>query len=215
MVLLLADALDIPLRARNEMLRAANHEARYSEPPLDLAISGYVDSALKTMLAQHNPFPMIIFDRSYNIVRANDAAQLLVHKFFAETSETNLLKLLFSEKGQAVIANWQDVAAESLRRIQRELLHDTNDPELQNLHQILVDTPNIPENWRQPQLNHLSRPLHSIRLNAANIRLCFLMTITKFDAPQNITLNDLRIESWYPLDRDTEEFCKTQASKVC
>ena len=44
--------------------------------------------------------------------------------------------------------------------------------------------------------------LHSL------FELAFLTTMTGFNAPQNITLEEIRIESYIPLDNATDEFCK-------
>jgi hypothetical protein len=37
-----------------------------------------------------------------------------------------------------------------------------------------------------------------------DVELAFLTTVTHFDAPQNITLQELKIESYFPLDDATE-----------
>lgn len=36
----------------------------------------------------------------------------------------------------------------------------------------------------------------------------FLTTITEFNAPQNVTLEELRIESYFPLDDQTRTLCE-------
>jgi hypothetical protein len=40
-----------------------------------------------------------------------------------------------------------------------------------------------------------------------DLELAFLSTITSFNAPGNVTLEELRIESYYPLDQATERAC--------
>ena len=50
-----------------------------------------------------------------------------------------------------------------------------------------------------------------IHLKRDDIELAFLTTVTAFNAPGNVTLEELRIESYFPLDRATEEACKKLA----
>lgn len=208
MVLLLAEALDVPLRNRNEMLRAAGFDARYPEPGVNEAIAGRLGMAIDAMLEHHEPLPMIVFDRFYTLMRANDAGTHLLGMLWPDRTEHNLLRLIFGNQTRSVIENWEELASSSLRRLQRELLYNANDHELRQLLEDLLQEPGVPQDWRQPKLSSLSEPFLAIVLRVAERRLSFLMSITAFDAPQNITLNELRIESWFPLDPDTESFCE-------
>jgi len=47
-----------------------------------------------------------------------------------------------------------------------------------------------------------------VEFRAGDISLNFLTTITEFNAPQNVTLEELRIESYFPLDDRTRELCE-------
>ena len=40
-----------------------------------------------------------------------------------------------------------------------------------------------------------------------DLELAFLTTLTSFSAPGNVTLDELRIESYFPLDEATERAC--------
>ncbi len=40
----------------------------------------------------------------------------------------------------------------------------------------------------------------------------FVTTVTAFSAPQNVTLEELRIESYFPRDEGTERICAALAS---
>jgi hypothetical protein len=37
--------------------------------------------------------------------------------------------------------------------------------------------------------------------------VAFLTTVTTFSAPQNVALEELHLESWFPLDDGTAEVC--------
>ena len=68
-------------------------------------------------------------------------------------------------------------------------------------------SPDVPETWRQPNLDSPSEPTLSFRLRRDSLDLAFLTTITSFNAPQNVTLEELRIESYFPLDDATDVDC--------
>lgn len=44
-----------------------------------------------------------------------------------------------------------------------------------------------------------------VEFRAGDLSLKFLTTITEFNAPQNVTLEELRIESYFPVDEQTRE----------
>lgn len=190
------------------MLRAANFDARYPEPSLDTVIDEHLDFAIDAMLSHHEPYPMIIFDRTYDFFRGNAAGNTFIEMLKFGSDENNLLKLLFKEQTQRMILNWEQFASAALRRLQRELLYFANDEALRQLLDELLDGPNVPEDWRELNLNNLSEPLETVHINANGHQLAFSMAVTKFDAPQNITISELSIESWFPRDESTREFCR-------
>src|SRR5262245_197275 len=64
MVLLLASALDVPLRERNALLLAAGFAPVYAETPLDADSLGPVRGALEAILAQQEPYPAGVMNRA-------------------------------------------------------------------------------------------------------------------------------------------------------
>jgi len=98
MVLDLAQALDVPLRERNELLVAAGYAPIYSDQALDAPLMNSISKALQRMLRQHEPFPAIVMDRHWNVLMANDAAPQLFSCFVDLTKwpkPRNLLHLMF------------------------------------------------------------------------------------------------------------------------
>ncbi len=83
MVLRLALALDVPLRERNGMLLAAGFAPAYPMAPLGSDQLDRVDTALASMLAQHEPFPAVVMDRGWTVLRANDGAARLFGGLYA------------------------------------------------------------------------------------------------------------------------------------
>ena len=59
----------------------------------------------------------------------------------------------------------------------------------------------------------LARGKHTrIRLRRGDLDVGFLTTVTVFSAPQQVTLDELRIESYFPLDEQTQSTCERLAA---
>src|SRR5438132_3916411 len=74
MVLRLAAALDVPLRQHNLLLLAAGYAPAWRESDLAAPELAVVNRALDHMLAQQEPFPALVVDRRWNLLRANRGA---------------------------------------------------------------------------------------------------------------------------------------------
>jgi hypothetical protein len=68
--------------------------------------------------------------------------------------------------------------------------------------------PEVPESFRQPDFSLPSEPTLPLRLRRGGLEVAFLTTLTVFDAPQNVTLDEVRIESYFPLDEATAAACE-------
>src|SRR4249920_1497381 len=71
MVLLLARALDVPLRDRNDLLSAAGYAPMYRATDLDAPALAQARRALHFVLRQQEPYPAIVIDRHWDILQAN------------------------------------------------------------------------------------------------------------------------------------------------
>ena len=212
MVLLLAEALDVPMRDTNELLRAAGFASHFDEPTVDELLSGPLGDAVRTMLDHHEPFPMMVVDRLYNVLRTNRAGTMLfaladVDLAGHSPSEVNVLRLLFDPANRAMIGDWEVTARTVLRRFQREVLQRPHDIEMAALLEELTNTHGLPADWRQPDPSAPDDPMLGLEFRSGDIGLRFLTTMTEFNAPQNVTLDELRIESYFPIDDETRELC--------
>jgi transcriptional regulator with XRE-family HTH domain len=102
MLLDLAQALDIPLRERNALLIAGGYAPIYSESPLDEPIMKTIDMALRRMLRQHEPFPVLVMDRYWNVLFTNEASPRFFDCFIDMSTRPlprNLLHLMFDPAG--------------------------------------------------------------------------------------------------------------------
>lgn len=219
MVVQLATSLAVPLRQVNAMLRAAGHDAVYDESPD--ALPEAVVSAVGLLKAHHEPFPLVVVDRTYRVLDLNRGAVAVfgavlgdgAAEFRLEPTEVaalglNLARLTFDPAGaQPRLANFEEVGRQLLWRIQREVLADPDDGEMQDLLDDLLSMPTVDPDWRQVDLQVPSDPALVLHLRRDDLDLRFLTTITSFQAPQNVAVEHLRIETWFPYDDETAEAC--------
>jgi hypothetical protein len=120
-----------------------------------------------------------------------------------------MLHVLFDPRlARGAVIGWERTARTLVSRIHRESLARPGDAELAALVRSLFELPDVPPGFRQPDLSAPSEPTVVLRLRVEGLELAFLSTITAFSAPQNVTLDELRIESYFPLDDATARACE-------
>jgi hypothetical protein len=212
MLLVLGSVLDLPLRERNALLLAAGFSAAYHETPLSEPRMASMREALELILRQHEPFGAVALDRHWHVVMVNAGYARVVGALLGTTlpaftvlpePRPNALRLLFDPRGfRPHVVNWEHVAAEMLTRVHREALWG-GDPATRALLDDLRRAAGVPRDWREPDVEtspSLLVPLE-LRLGEASARL--FTTLTTLGAPQDITLQELRIESFHPADEAT------------
>jgi len=212
MVLRLGATLDLPLREQNHLLRAAEFPPAFEEPPLHAIEAPGVRAALDRMLAQQEPYPMVVMNRAYDVVTMNGAGMRLLPLVVANPAALvppfNAMRGLFDPDGfRPFVQNWEAGARSLLSRLHREALHHPEDQRLRDLIDECLAFPGVPDDWREPDFSAASAPTFTVRLHKDDLRLAFLTTLTVFSAPQNVTLEDLLIESYFPLDDETAATC--------
>lgn len=209
MVLRLAAALDVPLRDQNVMLREAGFAPAFAEPGLD-ALAPAVDYALTRLLAHHEPYPMLVLDRAYDVLRANRAAAALAALAVgAVPPRWNAVLALFAAGGvRRHLDNWEPVARQAVARLHRESLSAPQDARLRDLLDLVLELPDVPPDWRRPDFDAGSEGALTLAFRLGEQRATFTTTLMSFHAPQNVTLDELQIECYLPADDATEAFCR-------
>jgi transcriptional regulator with XRE-family HTH domain len=216
MVLRLGATLSVPLRDQNDMLRAAGFAAEFAELGIDGGLPPGIARAIDRMFAQHEPFPITLLDRRYDVLRTNEGATRVLGRFVADSSalpaRVNVFPLLFDPRlARPFVVDWERIAHALVARLHRDTLSRPNDATLGALLRSLFEYPDVPEAWRQPDFSTGSDPTLTLRLKRDDFELTFLTTLTVFSAPQNVTLEELTIESYFPNDEATARACERLA----
>lgn len=223
MVVRLAAALGVPLRHVDAMLEAAGHPAVHGAR--DDALPPSVVDALAALEAHQEPYPLFVVDRVYRVRRVNRAGMALLGALLgvpvpdrAPTPDQvaalglNLARATFDPAGaQPHIVNFAEVGRAILWRIHREVLDDPDDGALRALLDELLALPTVDPGWRDVDLTVPSDPALVVHLRAGDADLRFLTMVTAFQAPQNVAVDELRIELWLPSDAATADACRRLA----
>jgi transcriptional regulator with XRE-family HTH domain len=212
MVLRLGEALDLSMRARNDLLVAAGYaplfrETSFSEPPME-----GVKTALDFILRQQEPYPALVVDQSWNIAGRNDAALRMRHAFLddakvasAGAAARNAMKLIFDPLlYRPFVVDWEAVAQQILLRLRHEARTGAPGAPAALLLQELLEYPDVPRMSAGVTLPP-NEPLMTVTLRRGDLRIKYFSTLCTFGTPQDITLQELRIKCFFPADAQSAE----------
>jgi transcriptional regulator with XRE-family HTH domain len=210
MLLRVAEQLQIPFRERNQILLAAGHAPAFPERPLDDPVLTPVRIALDRILAAHEPYPGIAFNRRWDLVAANEAASSMVERTEMDPAllepPINVLRIGLHPRGLApYIANLGHWRAHFLGRLSEQIAI-TGDPTLVSLMEELADYPGGRDEDRADETAEAQDVLGPIRVRApGGGEWSFFGMFASFDTPFEVTTSELALELLFPADQETEQ----------
>ncbi len=120
----------------------------------------------------------------------------------------NLLKLLFGPF-RPIVANWDEAAREVLERAQREAASDRDATRRQIVEECVRRAAFVARAAKRSS----AAPGGHRGLRVGELRLSFFSTITTLGTAQDITLQELHIESFHPADAHTEQAARALAAQ--
>lgn len=206
-LLALAETLDMPLRERNRLLAAGGYAAVYRHTPLQAKEMARVRTVLSFLLERHKPYAAVVHDRYSNCVMGNGVSENLIARLVDPSlleGEVNYLRVTFHPLGaRRWILNWDEVARHLLGRAEREWGMAADDA----VASALLDEirgyagPLAHQSMAASTAGDLLLPIH-IRKGDMDLRL--FSTIMTLGTPQDVTLQELRIETFFPADEASE-----------
>lgn len=218
MILRILSALNVPLRQQNIMLQDAGYEPRFPDSDYDAMTPG-IRAAIEHMLEKQEPYPMTVLNRCYDVIATNKASRSLLSRCAVEPTAMeaplNVFSLVFDPKLiRPSIRNWEQVAKAMLVRLQRETLQCPENVGLKTLFERVLCYPGIPEDWHSPDLAEFSEPTIVVVLKHMQHELRFFTTTTKFAAARHAMLEEVQLESYFPLDEHTRILCEQMAASA-
>jgi transcriptional regulator with XRE-family HTH domain len=217
MVMRIAAALDVPLRQHNALLLAAGFAPVWRETNLAAPELTQVRSALDYIMAQQEPFPAVAVDRHWNLLKSNSGAVRLVEFLVGPLTPGTPINLADALVAPDVLrpflVNWADVVRYFIQSVEADAAADGT-PETADLLERLLGYKGVQSAVKSPADELAITPVLPMHFRKGETTLRLFTTIATLGTPQDITLQELRIECFFPMDDDTTKTLRAWASKA-
>jgi transcriptional regulator with XRE-family HTH domain len=205
----LAEALDVPLRERNQLFEACGYAHTYRHTPLADEEMAHIRGVLEFILERHKPYAAVVLDRYANCLMSNKAFEQLVAAVVDASllgGPLNVLKVTFHPLGACRhIVNWDQVGRNLLARTERELAHAAGDDAaaalLAELRGYLATASAAGAGAAAVDAADLLLPIH---VRTADVEMRLFCTYMTLGTPRDVTLQELRVETFFPADAESE-----------
>ena len=215
MVLRLATALDVPLRQQNALLDAAGFAPEWRETAVEAPALKEVMSAVDYILAQQEPYPAVAVDRHWNLLKANAGAARLVAFLVGPLSPDAKVNLADALVGPTVLkpflVNWPEVVRYFLRSVDADAAADGT-AESAALLERLIAYDGVAALMEALPAEDADAPVLPMHFEKGGTSLRLFTTIATLGTPRDVTLQELRIECFFPMDVATAATLRGWAS---
>lgn len=201
----LGDALNLPLATRNQMLSHAGFAPRYKGRNWDADEMAPIRAAVDHTLASHAPYPAVALDRFWTILQMNTPAAVLFGGLGIGVGDS-FIDLVMSDRLAGFVENWPEVAHHTALRLRTESAAQGGVPQLEAAADKLASV----KHGRKPAPS----PVVPTIFRAGEMRLSLFSTIAQFGTPEDLALDDLKIELFFPSDEETTAILRALASGV-
>ena len=205
MVLTLAEALQVPLAERNGLLESAGFAALYTRKPLDDAAYQAVRAGMQHMLDRHDPYPAVLMDRLWRLVRLNNMAARLFAAIGLSEGGDLLGEITQPGRGAQIVENWGEVGHHLARRLRHDSRAAGGVRALDRAAEAILADPDVAAH----RVTETASPFVPTIYKGAGLRLAMFSTIAQFSGADDLTLSDLQIELMFPADTETEALLKS------
>jgi transcriptional regulator with XRE-family HTH domain len=215
MVQRLSVALGLSLRQSNDLLLAAGFAPIWSETPF-AETPAPIRRALDFMLEQHEPYPAFVVDRRWNLLQANEGAVAMVEFLVGPLTPGAAVNLADALVAPDVLrphlTNWPEVVAYFVRSVEADAVADAT-AETEALRDRLLGYAGVRASLATPFAEAVATPILPMRFAKGQVSLDLFTTLTTLGTPQDVTLQEIRIECFFPMNDETREVFRNWASK--
>lgn len=203
MVVRIAESLQLPLRERNALLLSAGYAPSYPETDLEDPALQPVMDGLRRLLDGHRPYPAIVVNRFSELVATNGRFDVFTEGVAPELLRppVNVLRLALHPQGIAPrIRNFDEWAQHVLERPRQDNARAPHER-----HRALAaELEGYLPHPRPASPDHLGFAV-PMRLGSRLGELSLITAITTFTTAVDVTIAELRLETFLPADSHTAE----------
>ena len=203
MIARLSEALALPLDARNQMLTHAGFAPRYPGRAWDSDDMAPIRRAVRHTMQAHAPYPAIVLDRVWTILDMNTPAQAFYGMLGVRIGDS-ILDLMMSDDLPPLVENWPEVAHHACQRLRTESAAQGGLAVLDRAADHLAQVP--------IRKKPAASPVIPTILNNGTLRLSVFATVAQFGTPEDVALDDLRIELFFPADDASDQLLRSMAA---
>lgn len=206
MILRLTEQLQVPLRERNALLLAGGYAPAYPEHGFDGPQLDAVRSALRQVLARHDPYPAVVVNRWWELLDANRSITLFLTGVPDElvAPPVNVLRLTLHPQGLAPrilnLPQWRTHLLTQLQHRARAI----DDHRLHQLHAELLAYPGGLD--ETPPESSVVLPMQYRHKDTV---LSLFSIIASVSTANDVTVDELTVESFYPTDEPTADLLRS------
>lgn len=176
-----------------------------------------VRQALDYILSRQEPFPAAAVDRRWNLLQANEGAVRLVEFLvgpIAPGTPINLADALVApDVLRPHLVNWAEVVRYFIRSVEADAAADGSE-ETGALLERLLAYKGVPAALKSPPSETASGPVLPMHFRKGKTSLSLFTTIATLGTPQDVTAQELRVESFFPMDDETAKVLRAWAAKA-
>lgn len=203
MIVKIGEFLGLPKQEINRALHSSGYAPVYTELSFNDVDMRPVVDAIEQMITNHMPYPAIVMNQIWDIVKTNKSAKSLMSEL-GFSGHKNLVEALIQDSQEkSKIINWD----ESMRAVLTRLRHETSKPgksaTLEDLEKRLSSRLSKSD---ELYFLHDSQPFLSIRFKAYDRELSFFSIISQLSTIQDAAVSEHKVELMFPSDETTKMF---------
>lgn len=163
--------------------------------------------ALDLILKHQEPYPAVVLDAQWDLLRTNDGANALFSRLLEAKppGRPNVLRLMLDDRYlKPYVQDWELVARALVQRAHREAAGGTPNEDLARVLREVLAYRGVPEPFRSFDPNVALAPFLPISFRKGSLAFRYFSLVTTLGTPQDVTLQELRVESFFPADAETE-----------
>ncbi len=197
--------MNLPASEVDILMLTAGFAARTNNRNWSEATRTAVNSSINHMLESHNPYPAVAVDRIWNLQKANSAAGVFFQMLGHDGDPNMLRALLKPGKVRKSLNNWDAKVQSLMRLFELEVARRPNDHEAFELLQELNNLPGINE-ARNLTTKEDPPPLLTMQFKLGQNDITLFSMITTVGLSNDATIEDIRMETFFPADEPTEQW---------
>jgi len=201
-----AAALRIPDAERNTLRLAAGFAPRPGAGSLAMTDRGSVRAAIEHVKKAYSNLPLLVKDRIWDIVDANECATELFAaalggKALTGLRNVNVLELVFAPGLlRDCLDNWEEVADATVLRVQREVGLANRDPAFQEVIGRVASMPGFAARWNSPASTSSDRPSTRYVFRLPGGSRAYDSILMSLGAPYETLLNGIRFDTFHRVE---------------